>query len=297
VQIILTLTERAYRGRWGYAFIAPGYIAFLLFMLAPLMIAVGLSFYRASFNISAREFVGLQQYARLFRDRVFLQALKNTVAYTITIVPATIIVSLLLALAINPLGGRTQSVFRAAFYLPSVAGGVVLSVVWLWIFNPTYGLINYGLTLLGIEPVMWLAHTPASFWAVSGVVLTFTIGEPVILFLAGLAAIPQDLIDAARVEGAGETAITFRIRLPLIRPVALFILATQTIKVFQLWEVIYMITNGGPFNTSTSLVYLIYQTAFIGAKYGKASAIGVLLMMIIGVVTVMQMRLWRETDL
>jgi multiple sugar transport system permease protein len=285
------------KGYVGYLFIAPGYIAFVGFMLIPLLFAISLSFYESSFNISAREFVGFKQYIRLFNDPVFIKALVNTVAYTLVIVPATVAISLSLALLIDPLGMKTQSFFRGAFYVPGVAGGVVLSVVWLWIFNPTYGLLNFLLGLVGIKPVLWLATAPAAFWSVCIVVLTFTIGQPVILFLAGLAGIPQDIVDAATVDGASDLQKTFLVRIPLIRPVLLFVLATQTIQVFQLWEVIYMLTNGGPYNTSNSLVFLIYQTAFMNAKYGKASAIGVVLLIIILFFTFIQLRLWNENDL
>ncbi len=291
------LRSRIWKHRRDYLFIAPGYIVFIAFMLVPLLFAIGLSFYKASFNLSAREFVGFLQYRRLFQDSVFLKALVNTVKYTLVIVPATIAVSLFIALSIDPLNTRVQAFFRAAFYLPTVAGGVVLSIVWLWILNPTYGLLNYFLGWFGVEPVSWIANTPHSFWAVCLVVLTFTIGEPIILFLAGLAAISRELLESAVLEGAGNFQITLRIRLPLIRPVMLFILATQTIRVFQLWEVIFMLTQGGPNNSSTSLVFLIYQTAFIAARYGKASAIGVVLLLIIFVVTLLQMQLWKESDL
>lgn len=285
------------KSRAGYLFILPGYIAFIVFMLAPILFAIGLSFYKSSFDISARQFVGFNQYIQLSNDPIFKQALSNTIAYTLVIVPATILTALIIALLIEPLGSRVQAFFRGAFYLPGVAGGVVLSVVFLWIFNPTYGLLNYLFGLVGIKPVLWLASAPYSFIAVCAVVLTFTIGAPVILFLAGLAGIPQDIIDAATVDGANNFQKAVRIRLPLLRPVLLFVLATQTIQVFQLWEVIYMLTGGGPYNTSTSLVYLIFQTAFMNSNYGKASAIGVILMLIILVFTIFQMRLWRENDL
>jgi len=291
------LAHNIWKGRSGYLFIAPGYLAFIAFLLVPLLFAISLSFYRSSFDISARQFVGFEQYIRLASDPVFKKALINTINYTLVIVPATLFISLVIALLIDPLDMRIQSFFRGAFYLPGVAGGVILSVVWLWIFNPTYGLLNYVLGFFGIEPVLWLSNAPQSFWAVVFVVLTFTIGQPIILFLAGLAGIPKDVLDAAQVDGANDLQKTFFIRLPLLRPVILFVLATQTIQVFQLWEVIFMLTRGGPYNLSTSLVYLIYQTAFISAKYGKASAIGVVLLLIILVVTLFQMRFWKDTDL
>ncbi len=284
------------KGWSGYLFIAPGYIAFIAFLLIPLLFAISLSFYESSFNISAREFVGFKQYVRIFNDPVFIKVLSNTVLYTLVIVPATVVISMLLALLIDPLGQKSQAFFRGAFYIPGVAGGVVLSVVWLWIFNPTYGLFNYILGIFHAEPVMWIASAPFSFWAVCIVVLTFTVGQPIILFLAGLAGIPQDILDAATVDGASDFQKTFYVRIPLLRPVLLFVLATQTIQVFQLWEVIYMLTNGGPYNTSNSLVFLIFQTAFMNAKYGRASAIGVVLLVIILFFTFIQLRLWKDND-
>jgi ABC-type sugar transport system permease subunit len=285
------------KGWSGYLFIAPGYIAFILFMLIPILFAISLSFYKASFDINARQFVGFAQYVQLAKDPVFKMALVNTIGYAFVIVPLTILISLIIALLIDPLGTKAQAFFRGAFYIPGVAGGVVLSVVYLWIFNPTYGLLNYLLGLLGIQPVLWLATAPHSFEAVCAVVLTFTIGQPIILIQAGLAGIPQDIIDSATVEGANAFQKAWYIRLPLLRPVLLFVLATQTIQVFQLWEVIYMVTGGGPYNTSNSLVFLIFQTAFLNANYGKASAIGVILMLIIFVFTFIQLRFWQDTDI
>lgn len=293
----LQQTLRAIRkGLPGYLFIAPGYLTFVAFMLAPIIFAISLSFYESSFDINARRFVGFDQYVRLAKDPVFRQALTNTFGYALVIVPATAVIALVIALLIDPLGPRAQGFFRGAFYLPGVAGGVVLSVVYLWIFNPTYGLLNYFLGLVGIKPVLWLASAPWSFFAVSTVVLTFTIGQPIILFLAGLAGIPQDVLDAATVDGANDLQKSLLIRLPLLRPVLLFVLATQTIQVFQLWEVIYMLTGGGPFNSSTSLVFLIFQTAFVNSNYGKASAIGVILMLVILVFTVFELRLWNDAN-
>lgn len=293
---IQVLLREIKKGWVGYAFIAPGYLSFVAFMLIPIVFAISLSFYKSSFNISAREFVGFAQYLSLSKDTVFKSALFNTINYALLIVPTTVFLALVIALLIDPLGPKGQSFFRGAFYIPGVAGGVVLSVVYLWIFNPVYGLLNYVLGLFGIEPILWLATAPHSFQAVAAVVLTFTIGQPIILILAGLAGISQEIIDAATVDGASDLQKNIYIRLPLLKPVLLFVLATQTIQVFQLWEVIYMVTGGGPFNSSTSLVYLIYQTAFINANYGKASAIGVVLMLIIMAFTLLQLRFWNDKN-
>jgi ABC-type sugar transport system permease subunit len=290
------LGKQIWRNRAGYLFIAPGYLAFLAFMLLPLLAAIGLSFYKASFAIDQRQFVGLLQYERLLHNKTFHKALINTIKYVAVVVPATVGLSLTISLLVNPRGMRAQSFYRGAFYLPGVAGGVILSVVWLWLFNPTFGLLNYLLGLVGIEPVLWLASTKTSFWAVCMVVLTYTIGQPIILFLAALASLNQDLLDASMVDGANSVQRTWFVTIPLLRPVILFVFATQTIGVFQIWETIYMLTEGGPSSSSTSLVFLIYQTAFIAGKYGKASAIGVVLLILVTIVTLFQLRLWDRTD-
>jgi multiple sugar transport system permease protein len=293
---IKNLGKEMWKGRAGYLFIAPGYLAFLAFMLIPIVLAIGLSFYKASFALDQRQFVGMDQYVRLFNDRVFQKALINTIKYVLVIVPITAFLALLIALLVHPRGMRVQSFYRGAFYLPGVAGGIILSVVWLWIFNPTYGLLNYLLGMVGIDPVLWLASTKTSFWAVCMVVLTYTIGQPIILFLAGLASLNQELLDASVVDGANKVQRTWFITLPLMRPVILFVIATQTIGVFQIWETIYMLTQGGPSNSSTSLVFLIYQTAFIAGRYGKASAIGVVLLVLVAIVTFVQLRFWDTSE-
>jgi multiple sugar transport system permease protein len=286
-----------WRNRAGYLFVAPGYLAFLAFMLLPILAAIGLSFYKASFAIDQREFIGLQNYGRLLTDSTFRVALINTIKYVAVVVPVTVLLSLTIALLVHPRGMTAQSFYRGAFYLPGVAGGVILSVVWLWIFNPTYGLFNYLLGLVGIQPVLWLASMQYSFWSVCLVVLTFTIGQPIILFLAALASLNQDVLDAALVDGTNSLQRTWYITLPLLRPIILFVVATQTIGVFQIWETIYMLTQGGPSNSSTSLVFLIYQTAFLAGHYGRASAIGVVLLVLVTIVTFLQLRLWERSEI
>ena len=215
--------------------------------------------------------------------------------YKRQVVPSAIIISIAIALLIGKFGPRLQGLFRGAFYLPTVAGGVILSIVWIWIFNPTYGLVNYFLGWFGVKPVLWLSGSSTSFISVCVVMLTFTIGQPIILFLAGFAGIPQDILDAATVDGVSGWQRIFLIKIPFIRPVTLFVLATLTIQIFQSWETVFMLTQGGPNNASTSLVFLIYQTAFISARVGKAAAMGVILTLIIMVVTLFQIRMWKET--
>ncbi len=244
----------------GYAFLALPYLAFLTLILIPLVAAIAIAFFQTDFV--AFKFVGLANFVEYFTKPEYTRVLLQTVRYVLVIVPASVATSLVLAFLVRPLPSALQSFFRGAFYLPAVVGGIVITVVWLWIFNPTYGLLNYVLGLAGIKPVPWLATGRTAWLSVSIVVFSYTLGTQLILFLAGLANVPEELHDAAKVDGANSWQIALRVDLPLLRPVLAFVLAIQTIGVFQLWETIYVLTFGGPRGASASVVFQIYQTAF-----------------------------------
>lgn len=284
------IAHEIYKGRHGYLFIAPGYLVFTVFLFLPVLAAVGLALFDT--NYIHYDWVGLGNFVTLAGDPGFRRAVLNTLSYVAVVVPITLFLSLIIALLIFPLGMKLQAFFRGAFYLPSVAGGVIISLVWIWIFNPAFGLLNWALGLVGIEPVLWLASSKTSLLSVVIVVFTFTIGQPIILFLAGLGSIPGELYDAALVDGANSLQRVWYVTLPLLRPVFLFVLATSTIGVFQIWETVYMLTNGGPSNSSTSIVYMLYETAFLTSRYGLASAMGVVLMAFVIIITFVQLRFW-----
>jgi len=289
------LGRRMWKGRVGYAFLALPYLAFLTLVLIPLVAAIAIAFFETDFVTF--KFIGLGNFKEYFTNSDYTTVLLHTVRYVLVIVPASVVTSLLLAFMIRPLGSAMQSFFRGAFYLPAVVGGIVLTVVWLWIFNPTYGLLNYLLGLAGIEPLQWLASGRTAWLAVSIVVFSYTLGTQLILFLAGLANIPEELHDAAKVDGANGWQIATRVDIPLLRPVLAFVVAIQIIGVFQLWETIYMLTFGGPRGASASVVFQIYQTAFQFSRYGLGSAMGIVLMLIIISVTLFQRRFWGESSL
>lgn len=286
-----TLWQRLWKARYGYLFIAPGYLAFALFVFVPLLTAIGLALFRA--NPVTRTWVGLGNFEALLTNKVFLRVFGNTIKYVVIIVPIVVVLALFIALLVWSLPSWLQSLFRGGFYLPSVTGGVIMSVVWLWIFNPTFGLLNYVLSLLGVEPVLWLASMKTALLSVCIVVVTWGVGQPLIIFLAALGGISTEVLDAALVDGANRVQRAIYVTIPLLRPAILFVVATHTIGVFQIWEAIYMLTRGGPSNASASIVYRIYDTAFIYGKYGLASAMGVILMLIIMAVTFIQLRFWE----
>ena len=284
-----SLPRQLWSARWAYLFLLPALIPFFLFVLLPLLEGLRLSFYDA--ELVKREWVGLKNFQDLTQDSAFRQAVLNTIYFVIGVVPVTVALSLGLAVIIHPLRRAAQSFFRLAFYLPVVAAGVVLSMVWLYIYNPTYGLLNYLLSLVGIGRVEWLGRTETALPALAAVVVSWTIGQPLILFLAGLAGIPQDLYDAASIDGAGGWAKFWFVTLPLLRPTALFVLVTQTIGVFQVFVVVLLMTRGGPVNATQTIVYRIYETAFSFFHFGYASAMGVVLLLLVSLVAVVQFRL------
>jgi multiple sugar transport system permease protein len=286
-----SLGRRLWKGRYAYLFLTPGYLVFLALVFVPLVVGIWISFFTTDYITF--KWVGLGNYRALLTDPDFLSVMRNTVTYVGILVPASTIVSLLISLLIHPLPRAMQSFFRGAFYLPGTVGGIVLTTVWLWIFNPTFGVANYVLGLFGTKPVLWLASA-AALYAVCIVVFFMTLGTNIILFLAGLANIPPELTDAAQVDGATPRRVIWHVTLPLLRPVLAFVIATQTIAFFQIWETIYILTNGGPFNVSASVVFFIFQTAFRYSKWGLGAAMGVVLMMIIVIITMLQLRYWGE---
>lgn len=282
--------QELYRARWAYLFLAPAYLVFAVFVLYPLAQGLYLSFFEVGLS-QQRTFVGLANFTRLAGDRAFRLALLNTGLFVLGVVPVSLALSLGIALLVFPLPNRVQAFFRLAFYLPGVASGVVLSLVWLWIFQPTYGLLNYLLSTVGVPRVAWLGSTEWALPSLGVVVLSWILGQPVILFIAGLGAIPPELTEAAQIDGAGPAVRLWRLILPLLRPTLLFVLLTQTIAVMQTVVVVILMTRGGPDNATQTLVYRIYETAFDFYQFGYASAMGVVLLAAAAVVTAVQFRL------
>ena len=302
-----------WRGRVAYAFLLPAYLFFVFFTLIPLMQGLFLSFFQA--GLQTREFVGLENFQQLLQEEAFRRAVGNTFLFVLVVVPTGMVLSLSIAVLVYPLGKRWQTFFRMAFYLPVVASAVVLSMVWLWIFNPTYGLLNFllkpfipaltwvqdSLSTGGLErgawlswPIPWLGQTETALPALCVVVLSWTLGQPLILFLAALGSIPPELHEAARIDGASDWQQFRRITLPLLRPTTLFVMVTQTIGVFQVFVVVLLLTQGGPFYATETIVHRIYQVAFNSFQFGKASAMAMILAAIVGTIAFLQFKFFGQ---
>jgi multiple sugar transport system permease protein len=284
-----SLPRRIWRARWSYFFLLPFYIPFTLFFLLPLFQNLTNSFQRV--GIRQNTWIGLDNYTKLIGDDVFRQAVFNTVVLVAALVPIVIVVGIAIAAICRPLSGRWQSWFRMSFYLPVVASAVVLTIVWKWILNPVYGLLNFVLSLVGVPPIVWLGTTDWALIAVLIVVTSFSLGAPIILFMAGLNAIPNELYEAARIDGASAWQEFRNISLPLLRPTVAFVLIVTTIGTFQVFVVIQLLTKGGPANATQTIVYRIWETAFTLSDFGYAAAMSVFLLAIALVIAVIQMQL------
>ena len=282
----------------GLMFLLPAAIPFLLFVLWPLVHGVATSFFDV--RLTEQEFIGLENYRRLAADESFGYAIRNTCFFVMLVVPVVWAISLAVAVIVYPLGRLAQSFFRFAFYVPVVAGSVCLAMVWLWIYNDQYGLVNYvGESLFGVK-IDWLGRPDTALPSLAVVVISWALGQPIIIFLAALGGIPPELHEAARIDGAGPFRRFWHVTLPLLRPASLFVLVTQTIGVFQVFVVVLLLTvNGGPAHRTRTIVYGMYETAFTPMyDFDYAAAQGTVLLVGLALVAVAQFRLLgRQTQL
>ncbi|MCR8643329.1 sugar ABC transporter permease [Paenibacillus sp. N1-5-1-14] len=274
-----------------YIFIAPWIIGTLVFLLYPMIASLYYSF--SEFKIGqAPKWIGLQNYVDLFHNDLFWQSVKATLRFTLFSVPLTLILSLLFAILLNqriPFRGF----FRTLMYFPSMISGVAMSLIWLWIFNPAVGMINYVLGLIGIEGPHWLLDEN---WAVYALVLMtlWSVGGGMVIFLAGLQNVPQTLYEVAKIDGVGRWKTFWKITFPMISPVVLFQLIMGIIESFQVFTQAYVMTRGGPHYSTSFYVYYIYQNAFANNKIGAASAMSWMLLVVVIALTYFIMKVSKK---
>jgi multiple sugar transport system permease protein len=261
-------------------------------VLGPVLGGFAISFFRWDI-ITPPEFIGTGNYQTLVGDPLFWQALRNTLFYVIGAIPPAIVISLVLALALNqPLRGRT--IFRTAYFLPVVSSTVAVAVLWGWMFNTQIGLLNYLLGLVGIPKVPWIT---SEVWAMPSVIIMSvwkSLGYNLILFLAGLQAIPNDYYEAAKIDGASAFRRFWDITLPLLSPTTFLIVVLSIIASFQVFEQTYILTGGGPANSTLTLVLMIFYRGFQDFRMGYASAIAYVLFLMVFLVTLVQWRLQKR---
>lgn len=286
------------RKEWtAYLFIMPALLQFLVFTVFSVAFSFYLSFHEWNILEPEKPFVGLDNYTRLLEDWRVHEAIFNTVYYTVVSVPLTLMFGLLAALLLNN-QIRGRNIFRAIYYLPGITSGVVVAIIWKWVFNGDFGLINYYLIQAGLisEPVRWLTDPNLAMPAVIIVSVWGGIGGCMIIYLAGLQAIPKELYDAAEVDGAGPVRTLFSITVPLLGPSTFFLLITSIIGAFQQFGLPYLLTSGGPLRRTTTIAYYLYQSAFKNLEMGYAAAMSYALFAMIFIFTLIQMR-FRNSDI
>ena len=280
----------------AYLFLLPFLIFFVAFVLYPMFMCVYTSFFDA--NMGKEDvFIGFGNYKELFNDEVFWKALKNTMIIVLVSVPVTCAFSLWVASAIAKMPVAATSLFRCIFYLPVVTGSVAVTVVWKWMYNNYYGIINYlGKDVLGLieENVNWLGDERYALWCIILILLTTSVGQPIVLYVSALDNVDKSLVEAAQVDGATEMQAFWRIKWPQMMPTTLYILVITTINSFQCFALIQLLTSGGPSNSTMTIMYYIYYNAFKLYRYGYGNAMGVILAIIIAILSALQFKAGQE---
>ena len=271
-----------------YLCISPWLLGFTVFILGPVLSSLGLSFTRWDL-LSDPVFVGLRNYTRMVDDKLFWQSLSVTVRYTLLYVPAELVGGLLLALLMNQRGVRGIRGARTIYYLPTIISGVAFVVVWMWLFQPEAGLINATLARFGIQGPRWLADPNTALTAL-WLMSLWGLGRAALIYLAGLKGIPQQLYEAAAIDGAGAWQSFRHVTLPMLTPTIFFNLVLSIIGTFQTFTSAFVATNGGPLDSTLFYVLYLYRKAFQEFQMGYASALAWVLFLIILVLTILVVR-------
>ncbi|TYB97333.1 MAG: sugar ABC transporter permease [Kosmotoga sp.] len=281
-----------------FLFIGPSLVLMFIFLIIPIFVSFFLSFTNfdafAMYNWSKADFIGFGNFKELLQDELFWKALFNTFYCLIVAMPVTIILALGSAILLNREQTYFKNFFKVSYYLTFITNTVAIAIVWRWILNSQYGIMNWLLGLIGIEGPNWLGDP---LWAMPSVIMLVVwraIGYNMILFLAGLQNIPEYLYEVAELDGASKWQKFFHVTLPMLRPTMLFVSVMMVIGYLQLFQEPYMLTQGGPLNSTLSIVLYLYRQGFLYFNLGYASTIAVVLFLIIMGMTLIQMKARRS---
>ena len=280
----------------GYLFMLPSLLFFFGFVIFPMGMGLFTSFF--NYTMTDFSFVGLANYKELIGDPIFQKALWNTIIIVVVSVPVTCIFSLWVASVIYKMHDAYTSLFRCIFYLPVVTGSVAVTVVWKWMFSPYTGILNYLFKNLGIisKNINWLGSPEYALGCIILILLTTSVGQPIVLYVSALSNVDHSLVEAAEVDGATNLQVFWKIKWPQIMPTTLYILVITTINSFQCFALIQLLTSGGPNNSTQTIMYYIYYNAFKLSRYGYGSAMGVILALIIAVFSALQFKLAKSDN-
>lgn len=284
-----------YEERSAYAFVFPALIMLFLFMGLPVIVAFFLSFTDYSI-LEPPKFIGIQNYIFILKDRIFIRALLNTLYYTLYYVPLKLLLAFFVALALtrSTIISKFKGIFMTFFYIPVITSMAASSMIWLWIYQPDFGILNGILSFLGLPTSKWIYDSKTVIPSISLVTIWKDFGFNVVIFVSGLTTIGGEIYDAAKLDGAKGITLVKDIILPLLKPTILFSLVTSVILSFQVFTAIYIMTQGGPSNASTTVVHQIYLNAFAYLRMGRASAMAIVLFGIILTLSLIQFKLMKS---
>ena len=283
----LTRQEKA-----AIVFILPLMIPMTIYWIIPSLASLYYSLTNYSV-VMPTAWVGLGNFRRMMDDGLFWRSMKNTAYFTVGNIPLTMLFGLILALSVNA-GIHARNLFRVVFYLPLVTSTIALSMVWLWLFDPNFGLLNAFLKVLGVHPQLWLQSTTQAIPSIVMMSVWGGVGGAMIIYLAGLQGIPESLYEAARVDGANRWQLIRNITLPMLKPVTLYVLVTSIIGSFQIFGPIYAMTDGGPAFATTTIVHQIYVNGFRYFNMGYAAAQSWVLFLLLLGLSLFNLRLMRS---
>jgi len=277
----------------AYLFLTPFMIFFLIFVVRAVISAVQMSFYDFQILRPVRPYIGLDNYIELFNDDVWWIALRNTMIFTAMTVVGTTVVALAAAVSVTqPI--RAQGFFRVLLYMPTLLSVGAVGLIWVWLLNTQFGVINFGLSIFGINQINWLGDPNLVLPALSLTTIWWGFGFPMLIFVAGLQGIPEQFYEAARIDGANGRQLFLYITLPLLRPTILFVTVTGVISHFQVYGQPFIMTNGGPGRESYTVIFYLYQIAWTAFRMGYGSAVAVALAVIMAAVTAVQFLFVRQ---
>ena len=279
-----------------YLFVLPALLLYVLFQLVPMLGAFGLSLTSWS-GVGPIHFVGLRNYSHAFHDSMLGAAFVHTLIYSGVTTVAKLTIGLGLALLANK-GARMLAVYRTILFLPALMSFVAVGILWSWIYSPSFGLINHALDAVGINTydLTWLGSPSQALPALMIVEVWKWAGYHMVIFLAGLQMIPDELREAAVVDGATRAQVFWRITLPLLKPIVVINFIIAVAGSLNVFDLVYVMTNGGPYNSTQTVMTYVYQEAFSNYSFGYAAAIAVLLFLIVAIITIVSLRAMRSSN-
>lgn len=274
-------------------FLTPTVIIFVTFILFPVIFSFYLSFHEWNMFSNEATYVGLDNYSKMFQSEEFWSVLKNTGIYTLGTVPLNMALALLVAIALNK-KIKGKKFLRTAFFAPVIISPVAAAVIWRWIYDPNYGLLNYGISFFGVDSINWLNDPTAAMFALIIMGVWKTFGINMVLFSAGLQGIPETYYEAAEIDGAGKWSKFWKITVPMLAPTTFFIMIMSMISSFQVFDLVYVLTSGGPLGSTKVLVFFVYEYAFKFFEMGYASAAAYVLFAILIALTMLQVRFMKN---